>query len=138
MKKYQKNLIHENVLSSDPTKRVRIIIYYKKFKTSNLIISITLLHLLDFPIEPTSYFCLKCPLIGYVSKENSTYVGLTTTTLSRRLTMHLNDTRSIAFHLKNNSIPKSKFRKILVENTTTIAHEIDKLRLQILDALHIK
>ena len=52
--------------------------------------------------------------------------------------MHLNDSSSIAFHLKNHSIPKSKFRKILVENTTIIAHEIDKLRLQILEALHIK
>ena len=36
------------------------------------------------------------------------------------------------------SIPKSKFRKILVENITIIAHEIIKQRLQILEALHIK
>ncbi len=40
-------------------------------------------------------------------------------------------TRTNALHLKTHSIPKSKFRKILVENTTIIAHEIDKLRLQI-------
>ena len=46
--------------------------------------------------------------------------------------------RSIDFHLKNHFIPKSKFRKILVENTTIIAYKIDKLRLQILEALHIK
>ena len=52
--------------------------------------------------------------------------------------MHLNDSNSIAFHLNNHSIPKSKFRKILVENTTIIAHKIDKLQLQILEALHIK
>ena len=52
--------------------------------------------------------------------------------------MHLNDSSSIAFPLKNHSIPKSKFRKILVENTTIIALKIDKLRLQILEALHIK
>ena len=70
-------------------------------------------------------------------KENSVYVSLTTTTLSRRLTMHLNDSSSITFHL-NHSIPKSMFRKILVENTTIITHEIDKLRQLILEALHIK
>ena len=52
--------------------------------------------------------------------------------------MHLNDFRSIALHLKIHSIPKSKFRKILVENTTIIAHEIDKLRLQILETLLVK
>ena len=52
--------------------------------------------------------------------------------------MHLNDSSSIALHLKNHSIPKSKFQKILVENTTITAHDIDKLRQQILEALHIK
>ena len=52
--------------------------------------------------------------------------------------MHLYGSSSIALYLKNDSIPKSKFRKILVENTTIIAHEIDKLREQILEALHIK
>ena len=52
--------------------------------------------------------------------------------------MHLNDSSSIALNLKTHSIPKSKFRKILVENTTIFAHDIDKLRLQILEYLHIK
>ena len=52
--------------------------------------------------------------------------------------MHLNDSSSIALNLKTNSIPKSKFRKILVEITTIIAHKINKLRLQPLEALHIK
>ena len=66
------------------------------------------------------------------------YGGLTTTTFSRQLTMHLNDSSSIALHLKTYPIPKSKFWKILVENTTIIAHEINKLQLQILEALHIK
>ena len=52
--------------------------------------------------------------------------------------MHLNDFSSIALHLKTHSIPKSKFRKILVENINIIAHEINMLQLQILEALHIK
>ena len=61
-----------------------------------------------------------------------------TTTLSRRITMHLNDSNTKALHLKIHSIPKSKFQKILVENTTKIAHKINKLWLQILEALHIE
>ena len=48
--------------------------------------------------------------------------------------MHLNNSSSIAFYLKNPSIPKSKFWKILDENITII----DKLQQQILEALHIK
>ena len=55
----------------------------------------------------------------YLKKK--TYTALfTTTTLSRLFTIHLNDSSSIVLHLKTHSIPKSKFRKILVENTTTI------------------
>ena len=40
--------------------------------------------------------------------------------------------------LEIHSNPKSKFRKVQLENTATIAHEINKLRQQILEALHIK
>ena len=80
----------------------------------------------------------QCPLGDCVSKENNVYVGLTITTLSRRLTIYLNDSSSIALHLKTRSIPKSKFQKILVENTTIIVNEINKLWLQTLEALHIK
>ena len=44
----------------------------------------------------------------------------------------------IALHLKTPSIPKFKFRKILVENTTIISHEINKPRLQILETRPLK
>ena len=44
-----------------------------------------------------------------VSKENSAFVVFTITSLSSQLRMHLNGISSIAFHLKNHSIPKSKF-----------------------------
>ena len=83
-------------------------------------------------------YMFKCLLGDYVCKENNAYVGFISTTLSRLFTMHLNDSSSIALHLKHHSIPKSKFRKNLLENTTIIAHEINKLWLQILEALHIK
>ena len=52
--------------------------------------------------------------------------------------MHLNDSSSIALHLKTHYIPKFTFRKVLVENITIIAHEINKQRLQILEFLRIK
>ena len=112
--------------------------YYSKFKTSNLIISnnsspFTVL------LDRLNVICkFKCPFGDYVSKENNTYVSLTTTTLSRRLTMHLNDVCFTALYLKKHSIPKSRFRKFLVENTIIIVHEINKLQLQVLEPLHIK
>ena len=39
---------------------------------------------------------LKCPLGDSVSNENNTYSGITTMTLSRRLTMHPIDSNIIA------------------------------------------
>ena len=47
--------------------------------------------------------------------------------------MLLCDYSSLALHLITHSIPKSKFRNILVENTTIIAQEINKLHLKILE-----
>ena len=80
----------------------------------------------------------KWPLGDCDSNENNTYVGLTTTTLSKQFAIHFIDSSFIALYLKTHSIPKSKFRKILVKNSTIIAHEINKLRKQILEAQHMK
>ena len=85
-----------------------------------------------------SYWSTSIYIYIYIYKESSAYVGFTTTTLSRRLTMHLNDFNSIVLHLKNHSIPKLKFWKNLLENTTIIEHEIDKVRLHIIEVQHIK
>ena len=36
--KILKTLIHRNTLPTDPNKKIKLIIYYNKFKTSNLVI----------------------------------------------------------------------------------------------------
>ena len=80
----------------------------------------------------------KCPLGDCISDNNNIYVGLTSTTLSRRLTMHLSETSSIAQHLKKHSCPTAQLRKILTDNTTILEHKNNKQKLQILEALHIR
>ena len=137
-----KNLIQENVLPTDPTKKKKKLSNLKKkiikFKISNLIFSNNSFLSSEYLARTNVVHMFKCPWRDCVSNENNTYVGPNATTLSRRLTMHLNDCSTIDLHLKTHSIPKSKFRKIRVENTIIIAHEINKLRLQIQEALHIK
>ena len=98
---YNKNLIQKNVLPTDPTKRVWLIIYYNKFKTSNVIISNNTSLSTELLDRTNVLNMFKCPLGDCVFKENSAYIGLTTATLSRRLTMHLYDSSSITLHLKN-------------------------------------
>ena len=36
--KIMKTLIHKNILPTDPNKKIKLIIYYNKFKTSNMVI----------------------------------------------------------------------------------------------------
>ena len=99
----------------------------KKLKAFQNIVAIFKIISIDF-----RFFVFMCRASRICScsllKENNTDVGLTMTTLPRRLMMHLNDSSSIAVHLKTHSIPKSKFQKILVENNTIIAHKINKLQ----------
>ena len=54
----------------------------------------------------------KCPLGDCISDNDNIYVGLTSTTLLRRLTMHLSDTSSIAQHLKKHSCPTTQLELI--------------------------
>ena len=68
-------------------------------------------------IKTTLFNNYKCLLGNCISEKNNIYVGLTSTALSRRLTMHLSDITSIAQHLKKHSCPTTELRKILTENT---------------------
>ena len=118
--------------------KIRLIIYYNKFKTSNIIISNNSSRSTELLGRTSVIYMFKCSLEDCVSNENNTYFGLITKTLTRRITMCLNDSSTKALHLNTHSIPKSKFQKILVENFTIISREINKLRQQILEAIHIK
>ena len=63
------------------------------------------------------------------------YVGLTSTTLSRRFTMHL----SVPYYcfkktfMSNNRITENSYRK-----TTILEHQNNKQKIQVLKALHIR
>ena len=134
----KKKTLFKNMFSLLILPKIKLTIYYNKFKTSNLIISNNSSPSTEFLDRTNVVYMFKCPMGNCFCNENNMYVGLTTMTLSRRLTIYRNDSRSIALHLKSHSIPNSKFRKILVEKTTTITREINKLRLQIIEAQHIK
>ena len=95
-----KTLIHKNILPTDPNKKIKLIIYYNKFKTSNLVIRNNSTPSIGVLQKTNVIYKFKSPLGDCISDNNNIYVGLTSTTLSSRLTMHLFDTSSIAQHLK--------------------------------------
>ena len=135
-----KTLIHKNILPTDPNKKIKLVIYYNKFKTSNLVIRNNFLYPSIGVLQKNNViYKFECPLGDCISDNNNNiYVGLTSTTLSRRLTMHLSDTNSIDQHLKKHSCPTAQLRKILTDNTTILEHQNNKQKLQILEALHIR
>ena len=109
-----KTLIQRNILPACPNEKIKLIIYYNKFKTSNLVIkNNSLIKVLQ---KNNIIYQFRCPLEDCFSENNNIYIGLTSTTLLRRLTMHLSDTSSIAQHLKktfmpNNWIMENSYRK---------------------------
>ena len=105
--KILKTLIHKNILLTDPNKKIKLILYYNKFKTSNLVIRNNSSPSIGVLQETNVIYKFKCPLGDCISDNNNIYVGLTSTTLSRRLTMHLTDTSSIAQHLKKTFMPNN-------------------------------
>ena len=89
-----KTLIHRNILPTDPNKKIKLIIYYNKFKTSNIVIRNNSSPLIGVLQKANVIYKFRCTLGDCISDNNYIYVGLTSTTLSRRLTMHLSDTSS--------------------------------------------
>ena len=136
--KILKTLIHRNILPTDPDKN-KTFAYYNKFKTSNLVIRNNTSPLIGVLQKTNVINQFLCPLGDCITENNDNiYVGLTSTTLLRRLITHQSDTSSIAQHLKKHSCPTTELRKILTENTTILEHQNNKQKLQILETLHIR
>ena len=104
-------MIYGNILPTDPNKKIKLIIYYNKFKTSNLVIKNNSSPSIGVLQKTNVIYQFKCPLGDCISDNNNIYFGWTSTTLLRRLTMHLSDTSSIVQHLKKHSCPTTELRK---------------------------
>ena len=77
------------------------------------------------------YFCT----IGDCKLRNNSYIGMTTTTLSRRCSAHLQSGTPKTHTLQMHGV--SLTREMLVNNTIILDSNHDKKRLQIMEALHI-
>ena len=130
-----KEIIKRNIKPIDDNKQVKLIIYYKTKKTSQLLLR-------NSPQAKTEELQKSHVVYRFTCNKGncevlpSTYIGMTTTRLSRRLTFHLTS-GAPRKHLQEKHGRKIT-RKILEENTTIITSCQDTRRLSILEALHIK
>ena len=131
-----RDIIARNCIPSDPETNLRLIIYYKSPKTSNLVMNNNLSKDTSVLKASNVVYEFKCTAGDCARRSNSTYIGYTTTSLSRRLTMHL-QTGAPKQHMRathNSSLTRS----ILVENTSIIATCFNVKKLRVLEAVYIR
>ena len=124
----------KNVNPRNSEDKIELIIYYKNRKTANMIMRNSTQEKNKLKANNVVYM-YKCSHEG-CKLRNTTYVGLTTTSLSRRLTCHLQSgaPRDHALEAHNTPLTRSE----LVNNTEILAKETCKLKLQVKEAVYIK
>ena len=130
-----RGIINDCVICTDPADKIKLVIYYKNRKTHNLIMKNNILNDGNKLKRSNVVYQFHCPYED-CRLHSVSYIGATTTSLSRRLTMHLRDgSPKEHMHQHHNS---TLTRKQLVENTIIIASSNTPGRLRILEALHIR
>ena len=125
--KLNKQAITNNIRLIKPIekqKQIKLIIYYTKFKTSNLIVKNDTNSAKILLKWTTAVYKCICPFRECLSKNKiDIYIGYTTITLSRRLTFRLSENSTIKQHLirkqnnTTNQFTSSDLRKSLTDNT---------------------
>jgi hypothetical protein len=128
-------IIHRNVKCRIDNSKLDIRIYYKSKNTSNLIMKNNLTKKPDTLQTTNVIYEYSCPEEDCQLLQNMKYIGMTTTTLSRRLTCHLTSGAPKQHMLLNHDILLT--RRMLVTNTKIISKYYDRQRLAIGEALHI-
>ena len=133
--KVLKTIVKNNVKCSKPNEELKIQIYYKNMKTQSLIVCNNP-HKEDNKLKWTNViYQYKCKLGGCELLPNEKYIGFTTTTLSRRLTMHLIN-GAIKKHVNTNH-QTNLSRDVIVENTEIIRKENNFYDLELFEAVMI-
>lgn len=127
-----KNILKKNVIPKDGHE-VRLMVYYKSMKTSNLVIrNRAKPNQLQETHVVYKYKCQKgdCKL-----QITSSYIGSTTMTLSRRLSYHL----SAGGPAEHSRITHGQriTRQDMVDNTSILIREPSQWKLRIIEAAYI-
>ena len=130
-----KSILKSYVKCTSDNDKVKLIIYYKNQKTASMVMKNSPRK--DIPaLQKTNVIYEFTCNTGNCEFQPSKYIGCTVTTLSRRLTMHLS-AGGPHNHMKN--VHKTTLnRQQLVDQTKIINHNIDRNRLEILEALIIQ
>lgn len=129
-----KKIITENVRSTNARSQIKLNIYYKTKRTSSLIMKNSCLPASNKLQETSLVYEYTCT-DGDCSRLNSSYIGSTITTLSKRLTAHLQDGAIKRHSLQKHGVLPTREN---IEQQTNILHrEADRRRLRMTEAVFI-
>ena len=131
-----KKIINRNCKPVETTSRVKLNIFYRSPTVTSLIMQNNV-NKDKTPLKQTNVvYRYKCQAGDCALLPNSGYIGCTTTTLSRRLSMHLQN-GGPQVHSQN--VHNTKLtRQDIVSNTTILARATDRRRLIALEAICIR
>ena len=130
-----KSIIAKNTRCIQPDNKLSLIIYYKNKRTSSLIMKNNL-NSTSEPLKQTNViYSYKCN-IGDCELQTVNYIGETTTTLSKRISAHLQSGAPKQHTLIEHNIDLSRTQ--MVQNTKILYHAPDFHRLTIMEALLIR
>ena len=133
-----RKIIKDNVQCKSSKTRLNLIIYYKNAKTKSMVMQNNLTRKKNRrEIDQTNViYEFKCPHDECIRQQvNNVYIGFTTCTVSRRLSLHL---QNGAIKLHSINIHKEKMSRVrIVENTKVKYREQNQLRLEVLESILI-
>ena len=128
-------IIKRNVKPKDPNTQIKLVIFYQNKKTSHLLLRNNPRHT-DNDLQKSHVIYRYTCKLGDCATQPSTYIGMTTMKLTRRLSYHLSTGAPKNHHRDHHQTTLT--RTTLVENTEILAVNQDLRRLPILEALFIK
>jgi len=133
-----KDIIRRNVTCNTPTDKLALITYYKNEKLSRMIMNNNMSRDTDKMKQTNVIYSYTCNTEGCFP-PSCKYIGMTVTTLSRRLTMHLQQSNLSAI-VKHHKLSHNEelTRTMLNKNTCITRKCFDPDRLEITEAAYIK
>ena len=125
-----RNIINNNISVVDPDSVVDLIIIYRNKKTSQFLMKNSPPADSDPLKRHGVVYRIICPEDGC----NHSYIGVTTTKLSKRLAVHLQEGNFFQHYVRNHGALR---RPLLLQNTSILDKDQDRRRLRLREALYI-
>ena len=134
-----KRILKDHVNTKNPRDKLQLVIYYRSTKTRDLVMKNNLAPKVRDLAKTNLVYDFQC-IVGecahQIRRSDAQYSGLTKCTISRRLTLHLQNGAIKEHFLEKHG--RKPTRKEIVDMTKARYYENDYQRLEILEALVIR